>query len=443
MDMKVLFIYHNIDTKNIMHFPYGIGILSAFLREHGHETDLLYIQDDVSDDALLSHIGLFDPDLVGFSTVTLQWQYTKRYAQIVKSKFEVPIICGGAHSTFMPEEVISEPSINMVCIGEGEYALLEVLERMENKGDLSNIPNIWVKNEDDTVFRNEIRPLVGDLDTLPFPHREIIPYAAILKESRTEPVFITSRGCPYNCRFCSNSAIKKLYRGKGRYVRQRSPENVIKEIGEVRENYEFSHLNFYDEAFGFNREWLKRFCDMYKAEFYYPFACFIRAETMDRDTLHMMRNVGLSLIYLGVESGNDRIRREVMGRKVSDERIIQTCRDAQAEGIQVWTFNMVGVPTETVQTIEETMQLNRIINPDFASISIYQPFPGTGIFDDCIKQGLIKKKYFSSLYNDTVLELPTISHSDLEAQFHKFQELSNEIRMQHEEKGEKILLADI
>lgn len=441
--MKVLFIYHNIGTKNIRHFPYGIGTLSSLLKENGHETDLLYIQDDITDDELLSYVGAYDPDLIGFSTVTLQWEYTKKTARLIKTKFQVPIICGGAHATFMTEEVMGEPSINMACVGEGEYALVEFLSRLEKGGDLSAIPNIWVKNEQGEVFRNDIGPLVGDLDTLPFPDREIVPYGELIQESKTEPVFITSRGCPYNCRFCSNSAIKKLYRGKGRYERQRSPENVIREIRQLREKHEFSTINFYDEAFGFNRKWLKSFLELYTEEFAYPFACFIRAETMDRETFHLMRKAGLSLIYLGVESGNDRIRREVMGRKVSNERIIQACRDAQAEGIQVWTFNIVGVPGETVQSIEDTMELNRIINPNFASVSMYQPFPFTGIYDDCVEQGLIKEQYSTSLYDNSILELPTISRSELEAKFREFQELSNEMRLRHEQNGDKIVLADI
>jgi radical SAM superfamily enzyme YgiQ (UPF0313 family) len=441
--MKILFIYHNIDTKNIRHFPYGIGTLSACLKEQGHETELLYIQDSISEDELLAAVGSFGPDLIGFSTVTLQWQYTQNYARIIKSRFTTPIICGGPHATFIPEEVIAEPAVDMLCRGEGEYALLELLRRMASGGDLSTIPNLWSKNGQGGVFRNEIGPLVEDLDSLPFPDRSIIRYDELLKESKSEPIFITSRGCPYNCRFCSNSAIKKLYRGKGRYERQRSPENVIREIRQLRAQFEFSTMNFYDEAFGVNKQWLQEFLEMYTAEFSYPFGCFIRAETMDRERFRMMRKAGLSLIYLGVESGNDEIRRKVMGRKVSNERIIQACRDAQAEGIQVWTFNIVGVPGETEQTIDDTMELNRIINPHFVSISLYQPFPFTGIYDDCVEQGLIKNSYASSLYDNSVLELPTISREKLSAKFREFQELSTEIRLRHESNGERITLVDI
>lgn len=441
--MKVLFIYHNMGTKNVRHFPFSIGILSAFLKKDGHETELLYLQEEIQEEALLYHVWTSKPDLIAFSVVTHQWKHARDCARIIKKKFDLPIICGGAHATFMPDEIINEPSINMLCVGEGEYALLEVLERMASGGDLSTIPNIWVKNSEGTVFRNGIRELVHDLDSLPFPDREIVPFHEIISECNTEPVFMSSRGCPYNCTFCSNSAIKHLYRNKGKYVRQRSPENVIREIGELRDKYEFDSLNFYDECFGFNRKWLKKFCDMYKSEFSYPFGCFIRAETMDRETFRMMRKAGLSLIYLGIESGNERLRREVMNRQVTDERIVRACQDAQAEGIQVWTYNIVGIPGETVETIREAMELNRVINPHFVSISIYQPLPGTKLYEDCVKNNYIKKDYACSFYEDSVLRLPTITREKLLNCYKEFQELSREIRTEHEKKGESIFLADI
>ena len=441
--MKILFVYLNLDTSNVRHFPSGIGLLSSLLKQRDHEVECIYLQEEIHEDVLLSRIGAFDPDLIGFSVVTHQWDYTRKYASIIKTKFHVPIICGGAHATHDPDSVINDPNINMVCIGEGEYPMLDVVHRMETGGDLSAIPNIWVKNEDGTIFRNDIRQLITDLDTLPFPDREILPFQDIISSCNSEPVIMSSRGCPYNCTFCSNSAIKRLYRGKGRWVRQRSPENVIQEIRELRDKFEFSSLNFYDECFGYNHKWLETFCDLYKREFSLPFGCFIRAETMNRERFHMMAEAGLALIYLGVESGNENLRRNVMNRQVSDERIIKACRDAQAEGIQVWTYNIVGIPGETVGTINEAMELNRIINPHFVSVSIFQPLPGTRLYDVCVENNYIKGKYSTSFYGDSVLELPTISHDDLLKKFKEFQKFSNEIRMAHEKKGEKIFLADI
>jgi radical SAM superfamily enzyme YgiQ (UPF0313 family) len=442
--MKILFIYPDISTRNNRFMPYGIAALSAVLKKGGHETELLYIRDDVSNDEVWAHIASSNPGLVAFSVVTLQWRFVKKFSKIIKTKFDVPVICGGVHPTFRPEEVISEPGINMICIGEGEYPLLEVADAIENRGDLSVIPNIWVKNEAGTLFKNPIRDLIHDIDALPFPDRDIAPYAEILRENKAEPVFMTSKGCPYNCRFCSNSAIKQLYQDKGRYVRQRRPETVIREIRELRNKYYFDKLNFYDEAFGYNRSWLKRFCELYEQEFRFPFGAMIRAETMDKDAFRIMRKAGLTLIYIGLESGNEAIRHQVLGRKMSNETIIQTCKAAQDEGIQVWTFNMVGVPGETVDTIHETMALNRIINPNFVCVSVYQPFPGTPLYEDCVRNNYIQGDYATTFYEgSSVLDLPTITREDLYRCYDEFQKLSYEIRMTHEEKGDRIFLADI
>jgi radical SAM superfamily enzyme YgiQ (UPF0313 family) len=442
--MKVLFVYLNLETYNLKHFPPGIGVLSAFVKQYGHLTECLYVNDDMQDNSILSVVGNYDPDLIAFSVVTHQWDYVKKYAALIKTKFQAPIICGGAHPTFHPGEVIADPNINFACVGEGEYPLIDILECMKTGGDLSAIPNIWVRNDQGEVFENKPRPLIKNLDTIPFPDRDLLPFQEIVDSCNTEPVIMASRGCPYNCTFCSNSAYKAIYKRIGNWVRQRSPENVIEEIREMNQKYSINTLNFYDECFGYNKNWIKIFCKLYKAEFNFPFGCFIRAETMDRETFHMMADAGLSLIYLGVESGNEEIRYNVMNRKVPDDRIITACMDAKAEGIQVWTYNIVGVPGETVETIEETMELNRKINPHFVSISLFQPMPGTKLYDECIE-----KKYFSGLtssknfYDDFSLNLPTITHKDLIAKFREFQNLSNEIRMAHEKNGEKIFLADI
>lgn len=441
--MKILFVYCNIETNNIRHFPFGIGTLSSFLKRHGHETELLYLQKEMDRDEVLNFLGRSSPDIVGFSVVSMQWETVLRYARIIKSVFKIPVICGGPHPTFMPREVIEQEAVDMLCMGEGECALLDVMNRMETGGDLSTIPNIWVKNEEGQVFKNSIRQLVENLDDLPWPDRDLMPFQEVLDESRSEPIFITSRGCPYNCRFCSNSAIKTLYKGKGRYIRQRSPENVIQEIVHLRGKYRFDSLNFYDEAFGYNKKWIKHFCDLYATEVALPFGAFIRAESVDRDIFRVMAQAGLRLIYIGVESGNEQIRRSVMNRKMSNDTIIKACRDAQAEGIQVWTFNMVGVPGETVDTIKDTMELNRVINPHFASVSIYQPMPGTELYDHCRQNNYIVQKYATSLYNGSILNLPTISRQDLHKMFRDFQQLSQKMKREHEKKGDAIFLVDM
>jgi len=240
--MKVLFVYLNLETSNVKHFPPGMGILSAFIKKSGHLAECLYVNEDMQDDFILASIGKCHPDLIAFSVVTHQWAQVKKYAALIKTKFQAPIICGGAHPTFNPKEVISDPSINLACVGEGEYPLKDLLDRLNTGEDLSSIPNIWAKNDQGDVFENEPRPLIKDLDTIPFADRSILPFQEIIDSCNTEPVIMASRGCPYNCTFCSNSAYKAIYKGKGSWVRQRSPENVIEEIRQINKDYNINPL---------------------------------------------------------------------------------------------------------------------------------------------------------------------------------------------------------
>ncbi|MFH0729982.1 MAG: cobalamin B12-binding domain-containing protein [Pseudomonadota bacterium] len=129
--MKVLFIYNDIDQMNLRDDPLQIGTLSAFIKEHGYEVELLCLQANMLENELLSYIGSIDPDLINFSILTHQWEHAKRYASIIKKGFRVPILCSGPHPSYLPEEVIRDPNINMVCIEESEQALLDVLGRME------------------------------------------------------------------------------------------------------------------------------------------------------------------------------------------------------------------------------------------------------------------------------------------------------------------------
>ena len=428
---------------NTPHFNNGIGILVAILKQAGHLVDYFCVTESLLDDSILSYVDQYSPDLIGFSSNTLQWFYVKKYAALIKSRFQTPIICGGCHPTFKPDEVIQDQNIDMICVGEGEVALKELLERMSSGKDISSIPNIWLKNEAGKIIKNDLGPLIIDLDLLPFADRSIVPYQTFINNYKVEPIFITSRGCPFHCTFCANSAYKKLYKGKGNWVRKRSPQHVIQEIQALREKYHFNTMNFYDECFGYHKKWITEFCHLYKQEFRYPFGCLIRAGTVDREWFRMMADAGLSIIYIGVESGNETIRKKVMNRNISDAVILKTCKDAMAEGIQVWTFNVIGVPGETVSTIDETMALNKLINPHFIQVSIYQPFPGTLLHDYCVENNLFAHaNKQSNFFTDSCLRLPTISSDNLIKKYNEFQTLALETRREHERKGDCILLND-
>jgi len=441
--VKVLFLYFNIQLSPIRHYPFGIGALSAFVKQRGHDTQVLYLNKKMEPDPFIAALSVADPDIIAISAVSHQWQFVKEYAGLIKARCPVPIVCGGIHATFMPEEVIAEESIDMLCMGEGEPSFGELLDRLAAGKDLLGTPNFWIKDRQGKVHKTGVAPVIEDLDGLSYVDRGIVPFQTFIDESKTEPVFMTSRGCPYRCSYCSNSALRDLYRGKGRYLRRRSPENVIQEIREVRARYDFHTLNFYDECFTGDRDWLMRFGDLYEKAFAYPFGCFVRPGTIDREMFGRLRKAGLTIIYLGIESGNETLRKKVLNREISDEMIIQTCREAKEAGVQIWTFNMVGIPGETVETIDQAMALNRRINPNFACVFIFQPLPGTRLFDACRRKNYIKHFQYHKFIDDPVLNLPTISHDELMASYRKFQDLSRQMRMAHERNGDGVFLVDL
>lgn len=395
--MKILFIYPDICTYS-GGFQYGIGTISSVLKANGHVTFLFHVTDIITKDQLIEAINKITPDLIAFSSVTNQYQYVELYSDWIKQEFKIPILCGGIHATLCPEEVLSHASIDMICIGEGEYALLELADRMDEGGDIGNIMNLWVKKNE--IIKNKLRPLVEDLDALPYPDRELFDSHNMLKKNGGIADIMAGRGCPYNCTYCCNHTLKKLYHGNGKYVRMRSVSNVLEEIGELVGNYDVKILNFNDDTFTLFPKWIKSFCDAYSREFDVPFLCNARADTVNRKMLLDLKNAGCEQIRIGIESGNELLRERVLNRKIKNEQIVDVFKLVHEIGIKTYAFNMVGLPFETPEMAEETIQLNEYISPDYTQVSIFYPYPGTELYDICKKNNLLLNEHKDSYFDD-------------------------------------------
>jgi radical SAM superfamily enzyme YgiQ (UPF0313 family) len=285
--------------------------------------------------------------------------------------------------------MIENPFIDFICRGEGEHALKELLDKMDKGEDLTSIQNIWAKRNGQ-IIKNDVRPLIKDLDTLPVPDRSHYDKYPFLKKNPHKRM-ITSRGCPLNCTFCSSSAFKALYRNKGKIVRRRSVENVIQEIILLQQNYGWKTLEFVDDAFLGNKEWFLKFADVYQKKVNLPYTCFAIAKNIDEEVAEALKQSSCKCVEFGIEAGNERIRREIYKKRVSNSDIIRGAELLHQKGIKFQTFNMVGAPFETVEEMGETIRLNQQIKTDYPLCSIMQPYPGTEIFDYCLKKGLIDK----------------------------------------------------
>ncbi|MFH0811470.1 MAG: radical SAM protein, partial [Pseudomonadota bacterium] len=413
--MKVLFIHCNINTGNGRHFIPGVASISSVLKEAGHETALLFIQEAVDRDALLKRVEEEGPDLIGFTTLTNQWSYIKQYTGWIKQQFRLPIIHGGIHATVASDEVLSNDEVDMICVGEGEFPMLELLERLKQGKSYQDVPNLWIKKSDGSIIRNPLRPLIQDLDKLPFPDREICNYRQLLLENPFEATLLMAgRGCPFKCTYCVNNAFHHLYRDLGKYVRLRTPERVLEEIRFLRDTYGIKELFIYDDTFTYNHKWLTHFCDLYRKKIGLPFAVNLRVDTVNDHILRMLKEAGCYLIVAGIESGSERIRREIMGRKITNEQIIRVFKVADELGIKTWTNNMIGLPTETPAEAEETIELNRIIRPNHAQIFVFYPFPGTALYDVCKREGYFSNREKTTIFEgESVLNLPNLTNEQI------------------------------
>jgi radical SAM superfamily enzyme YgiQ (UPF0313 family) len=390
-----------------------VGSLSAVLKRAGHCTSLLHLEKDVPSKWLLLQIERFKPDLIAMSTTTHQFPYIRKYAGWIKQHFTTPIVCGGIHPTLAPHEVIAEEGIDMVCVGEGEYPLLELVNGLEKGREISKVSNIWVKQEG-KILQNPLRPLLQDLDELPFPDRDLFNFPQILRRWGGVADIMASRGCPHNCTYCCNHSLKKLYTGLGKFIRQRSVAQVIAEVQQIVSKYKVKMIDFSDDTFTANKNWLREFCWHYPREVGLPFTCTARVEDMTRAVLTELKGAGCERLNIGLESGNDWLRQEILQRKMTNEQIRTAFATAHELDLKTFTYNMIGLPFETPEMAEETIALNQEINPHRIGMSTFYPYPGTKLFQICLELGFLTSAHEDSYMEDgTVLNLPTLSNEQI------------------------------
>jgi anaerobic magnesium-protoporphyrin IX monomethyl ester cyclase len=405
--MKILFVYPNHigDTQ----IRLGIGYLSSYLKKFNHNTDLLDLTFGFDKDEIKKKISDFNPDLIGFSVLSPEFDFSIELASFIKENFNIPIIFGGVHPTLSPEDTIANENVDMVCVGEGELPLLELVNKMENKKDITKIESIWVK-KDGKIFKNAVRQLETNLDQFPFPDRDIFDKRHFLKGKRGSPV-LTTRGCPYQCTFCSNHALNKVYDFKN-YVRYRTIDNVIEEINFIKKKYNVTSIMIVDDTFTVRKERVAEFCQKFK-ETNLTFNCMANPNSVNREMMFNLKSASCISVHMGVENGNDYIRNEVMNRHFSKSQIINAFAWAREFGLKTASFNIIGVPNETRNTVMETIQLNRLCKADVAQASIYYPFPHTRLGEYCEKNNLISDRKIKSYFSDSILELPTIKRKEM------------------------------
>lgn len=347
--------------------------LSAVLKKAGHDTELVMAADV---ERTVSEILRADPDVVMFSTLTAtgDFEWSLEVAERLKRKAKTPLIVfGNLHPTLFPEETMAHGCVDVLCRGEGEFSALELCNRLERGETYSDIAGLWVRTSKGVV-RNPVGMLTEDLDVLPFPDRDLYQKYGYFNSLDSIDV-IAGRGCPYSCSYCMNTVLREMFLGCGKFLRKHSPSYVIGELEEVKKKFKPRSFTFVDELFTVNKKWVQEFSGMYRERVGLPFTCNITPDTMDDESLSWLAEAGISRVCMGVETGNEKIRRDLLNKPASNASFEEMARKLHARGIKFLTSSILGLPGETLDDAFGTIEFNRKIKADFVYFTVFQPYP--------------------------------------------------------------------
>ncbi len=449
---RVLLVYPNMRGHTML--PPAIAMFSALLKERGFYVDLFDttyhavkgFSDDFDSDKerekrgnivafdfgeigalkqtdahedLLKKVEEFQPDLLAVSCTEDMYLLGLSLLRYLRRYHNILTIIGGVFPTFAPHIAISSDEVDIVCVGEGEYALVELCERLDRGQDYKDISNLWVKCKNNDIKKNPIsvpikmeeNPLL-DLSIFE-PNRLYRPMQG--KIYRMLPVE-THRGCPYTCAFCNSPSQDRLYAASTneRFFRKKRFDYVRKELSYYRDVLKAEFLYFWaDTFFAYSAREFDEFIELY-SEFKIPFWCQTRPETITQHKIRRLKEVGLFKLGVGIEHGNEKFRKDTVQRAVKNETIIDALRWPEREGVLFGVNNIVGFPDETKELAMDTVKLNRHIHASTTNCFSFTPFHGIPLRKIAEEKGYVQPGEIThSLNQGSILEMPQFSQNDI------------------------------
>ena len=399
--MKVLLInppydienyYGNLSELAFIFPPVGLTYLAGYLRQYEHQMAIYDFQVEERD--FNYFIQDFQPDLVGITCQTALFFNTLKLAEKIKKAFpQIPIIVGGAHPTYRPDDFFENPVIDAVVRGEGEETMRELLSYYHQKnGSLTDICGISFK-KDSQIIHNPNRAFIRNLDILPLPAIDLLP----LKKYRVSPdnylggragLITTSRGCPFSCIFCANKeAFNRTYR-------PRRLENVFEEIEYYLKHYQISELFVMDDCFGLDRKRAFRFCQGMIDRGYHQkllWWCQIRVDLVDQELLNQMRKAGCKIVSFGIESGVQRIL-DIITKRITLKQIREAVKMTRKADLETRGSFILGLPTETLKDSLKTILFSLILPLSQVKFGLATPYPGTKLWEIALAEGQVKDR---------------------------------------------------
>ena len=388
----------------------GIRLISSVLKKEHFQVNTIYFKKWVNNNIhpptrvevqhLFKLLKDINPSLIGIGLGTPYFKIAKELTSQIKQKLDALVVWGGIHPTTVPERCIEIADV--VCVGEGEYPMRELVLGISQGKEINYIQNLWIK-KDGQIKKNPLRNLIQDLDELPFPDlenedkyyiedNELIQREPLCKSA--EYRIIASRGCLFNCSYCYNSALRKIYEDKGKYFRQRSVESVIGELEYASERLpRLRRIKFDDDTFIFPKEWIEDFCNLYKRRIHLPFEILLNPALIDEVFLWKLKDAGLRGVQIGIQSGSEREMRETFARSPENEQILKFTKLNKRLKLDVVYDIILDDPLATKEDKQALfkflMQLPRPFRLFLYSLTI---FPKTTIAEKFLKLGLITEK---------------------------------------------------
>ena len=402
--MNVLFIYSLYEIEEPIkplrsqeQIQFGVSYISSVLKTQGHQTELVVLSrtSGVQKNKVIldKYIEQFKPKLICFTSVSSEYEFIAKIAKYLRSRVNgAYFLIGGVHVTLNPKGVL-DSNFDALCIGEGEHPVLELVDLLEKKKLPTGIQNLWIK-QGDKVEKNPTRPFLKNLDSLPFPDREMWQ-DWIDERSDSQHSILLGRGCPFGCTYCCNHALKK--KASGDYVRLRSPNNIIEEIKEFTEKYPKNKNVYLEiETFTIDRDWSLRLCSELEKlnntlDKPLSFGINLRISPNAKydDLFAACKKSNFRFINIGPESGSERVRREVLNRIYANSDVINAVKSARRHNLRVAFYNLIGLPGESMNDFKKTIELNRVCQPDWIMYTIFFPYPGTDLYALCDSKGYL------------------------------------------------------
>jgi len=368
--------------------------MAAVLEQHNIDVDVLDASAlELTYEEIGEEILKRNPDIVSISALTPTIGVALDSADKIKQvKPDTIVVLGGYHPTFEYKSVLEEESVDVVVRGEGEYTLLELVRTIENNGDLFNVEGLAFHDENDgSLIVTPDRPIIENLDELPFPAFHLFPMEKyrILNITTNVATIITTRGCPMQCSFCSSAALH------GHKLRRRSVENVVNEIEMRLMEQNIDTIAFMDDTFTLNKRFVKEFCsEIKKRDLKFWWGCTSRVDTLDRDLLQTMKDAGCITIFIGVESADQQML-EKMNKNITVSKTENAFKLAREVGIRSIASCVIGMPEDTIKSMKQTIKFVKKLNPNYALYSLATPYPGTRFYNETFKKNLINIKDWS------------------------------------------------